>query len=562
MYDGRRDHLSNTRQSYTSSTGQRDSLEHSLMFSNGQTTDSHSNSNNPFATASSPHNTSTNAVQSFQLRSDFQSDEARRDALQSVHYDDAISSIGEAADPGRLRTRQPRTFDPTRHVSVVSADVEGSSNFFGQFLNKDNPAYRQSHYAIEEQGAASSSRLGSPNGLYSFSKPNLWNPHMTLIPKPCSGIAFPKSNTDWSRKLFRSLPTLDDVLARRSGFPLCLYHYFSYLRDVEHCENILEFWLDLSAHEELCRLYVKQLDYDSPNNSNNQDGSNSAASDDPEVGMAEPILPLYYISKRIIESDPEGAAKMNSDNFNFEVTNDPHLTEVSRQTALAGTGPAPRCMQHGFCQAPWPSLALNNEKHVLEVTRDTIRASAENLYYRYLVDSSPREIPVPSEIRNTIGEGLEQYDRIDPEIFHLVKRQVYHTLRDESFPRFLRECAIHNITSLSPLPRFTFGLLLLFISFVFEFSLIFLNVTPKGWRFLPLAGFIPGWSWVFAGLERFDPWLTLISRSELRPLKSYSIRISYIRELHYRKAAILLSISIILSIAITIIFWAVPGHRL
>ncbi|KAJ1675425.1 Bud site selection protein, Revert to axial protein 1, partial [Spiromyces aspiralis] len=476
---------------------------------------------NPFITQSHPTNTSTSAVASFRLQSEA-SDPHQRGMYKSTEHGDS-----------QLRTRQVRAFDPARHLSVVSQDLGGEqSGLIRNFLFPENTNYYNQSYNqhlmppgdVTGGGAdifdQSESGMRASTYHWPTSKPNLWNPHMLIIPPPGSGIAFANSSSPWALKLFRALPTLDDVLARRSGFPLCLYHYFTYLRDVERCENILEFWLDLSAHEELCRIYVKQLDYNSPDHSQNHASANDHSSGDPDVGMAEPILPLYYVSKRILEAGAGVDGKRASNHFNFDITNDPHLTEVSRQTALAATGPAPRCTQHRFCRIPWPSLAGSNEKHVMEITRDTIRTSAENLYYRYLVDASPREISIPDSIRNPIGEALEQDDRIDPEIFHLAKRHVYHILRDESFPRFLRDCAQYNITPWSPLPRIAVGLILLFVSFVFEFSLIFLDVQPKSWRFLPLVGFIPGWSWVLSGVKRFDPWLTLASRAELQPLKS------------------------------------------
>ena len=321
----------------------------------------HSQTNNPFLAASSPQNTSTNAISSFQLRSDPSAD-GHSNQYQQEHHQQQHSALRSDNDDSQLRTRQPRTFDPSRHISVVSQDLEPSSGLIRNFLLSENAQQNQPLVGDNLEQGGSGGQSSSPI------KANLWNPHMLCIPSPGSGIAFHNSNHEWARKLFRSLPTLDDVLARRSEFPLCLYHYFSYLRDAERCENILEFWLDLSAHEELCRLYVKQLDYNIPNSSQNHVSVNDRSSSDPDVGMAEPILPLYYVSKRILESNPNGNVRVNVDQFNFDITNDPHLTEVSRQTALAGTGPSPRCNQHSFCQAPWPSLAIKNEKHIMEVS--------------------------------------------------------------------------------------------------------------------------------------------------------------------------------------------------
>lgn len=56
----------------------------------------------------------------------------------------------------------------------------------------------------------------------------------------------------------RRLPTLAEVLARRTLPPVDLYCYYLFLQR-EGSEDSLDFWLDVQQHENLCRAYFKDL---------------------------------------------------------------------------------------------------------------------------------------------------------------------------------------------------------------------------------------------------------------------------------------------------------------
>lgn len=68
-------------------------------------------------------------------------------------------------------------------------------------------------------------------------------------------------------------PSLDDVLNRKTQPPLCLYSFYTYLRDFEFAHFQLDFWLDVISHENLCRLYCKDVIKDSLRQSLLSEGS-------------------------------------------------------------------------------------------------------------------------------------------------------------------------------------------------------------------------------------------------------------------------------------------------
>ncbi|KAI7903807.1 uncharacterized protein BX663DRAFT_432568 [Cokeromyces recurvatus] len=55
------------------------------------------------------------------------------------------------------------------------------------------------------------------------------------------------------------LPTLDQVLTRKTLPPICLYNFYIIMRDRLKMEEILDFYLDLQHHELLWKRYVKSM---------------------------------------------------------------------------------------------------------------------------------------------------------------------------------------------------------------------------------------------------------------------------------------------------------------
>jgi len=63
------------------------------------------------------------------------------------------------------------------------------------------------------------------------------------------------NSSDGSR--FQHLPTLWQVLHRKTLPPVCLFNFYLYMRDHERSSEEVDFWLDVTAHELLWRLYVR-----------------------------------------------------------------------------------------------------------------------------------------------------------------------------------------------------------------------------------------------------------------------------------------------------------------
>ncbi|KAI9141683.1 RGS domain-containing protein [Paraphysoderma sedebokerense] len=68
------------------------------------------------------------------------------------------------------------------------------------------------------------------------------------------------------------VPTLEQVLSRKTGPPVSLYHFYLYLKEKEHSAENIDFWVDLDAHANLWKVYYKQL-YSGSGVSNRHNGA-------------------------------------------------------------------------------------------------------------------------------------------------------------------------------------------------------------------------------------------------------------------------------------------------
>jgi hypothetical protein len=222
-------------------------------------------------------------------------------------------------------------------------------------------------------------------------------------------------------------------------------------------------------------------------------------------------------------------------------------------------------------------------------------ASAERIFFRYLsqagnaVNSSENhEIYLPPSLRihsfllNSTQEPKTQNELNSmaqiPDMFHAQKEYCFRAMEQDAFPRFLRSKAFGNLTPVSALVRLVVGLIVLWIGLAVGFSLIFLDVHPKSKRFFVSASFYPLWS-VLTCFQLFipysiavlclishqyelDPILVFLGQSETTPFRTLRIREPYVKKLLLGRAIWVSTLVAAFVAALTLLFWAVPGHRL
>ncbi|KAI9503939.1 RGS domain-containing protein [Coemansia spiralis] len=195
-------------------------------------------------------------------------------------------------------------------------------------------------------------------------------------------------------------------------------------------------------------------------------------------------------------------------------------------------------------------------------TRDDMRYAVDRLYSYYFSPGAPAQLYISSQMRDEIATRVETDGRLDSDLFAPAKRHAYEAMHNESYLRFLRERLYHNITRGTAAPRIALGLSLIFVALAFQFSLIFLDVTPKGWRWLPLAAMWPGFVYAFAGVSRLDPFMALLGRYEPKAWHFESVQDAAIRDSHLKRGSMQLIFAAAIAAIITLVLFLVPGHHL
>jgi ABC-type glycerol-3-phosphate transport system permease component len=206
-------------------------------------------------------------------------------------------------------------------------------------------------------------------------------------------------------------------------------------------------------------------------------------------------------------------------------------------------------------------------------------ASAERIFFRYLspagnaVNSSENhEIYLPPSLRihtfplssahepKTPSE-LNMMAQI-PDIYHTQKEYCFRAMEQDAYPRFLRAKAFGNLTPVSALVRLVAGLVILWIGLATGFSLIFLDIQPKSLRFFLFLPFAFAILFLISHQYELDPILVFLGQSETTPFRTLRIREPYVQKLLLGRAIWVSILVAAFVTALTLLFWAVPGHRL
>lgn len=278
-------------------------------------------------------------------------------------------------------------------------------------------------------------------------------------------------------------------------FPLSVLSLFL---QREGAEDILDFWLDVQQHENLCRAYFKDVRK-----------SGRAIKDDwPQYWEYARRRGSIYGTVVGLNSDHNPSTKRSTASTGEMLTdqerrdlatadNRPTTSEtVERSTtpfSLSGRTPTLFNLKRA-------SRAPTVIPRSAAITRMDLIASAERIYFRYLspaantVNSSENhEVYLPPALRIhsfPLSSSHEPKSQSElalmaqiPDMFHLQKEYCFRAMEQDAFPRFLRAKAFGNLTPVSAMVRLVLGLLILWIGLAAAFSLVFLDVQPKSKRF-------------------------------------------------------------------------------
>ncbi|CEL59927.1 Bud site selection protein RAX1 OS=Saccharomyces cerevisiae (strain ATCC 204508 / S288c) GN=RAX1 PE=1 SV=1 [Rhizoctonia solani AG-1 IB] len=391
----------------------------------------------------------------------------------------------------------------------------------------------------------------------------------------------------------KRLPTFEEVLSRKTRPPVDLFMFYLFLQR-EGAEDVLDFWLDVQQHENLCRAYFKDV----------RKSGRTIREDWPQYwdyarrrgsiyGHVVGVAPQSPTTKR---STVSSAGMGDWERGEKDRRTPSPLPLSGRPITPGGTGAdgyrparAPSAMDDRDPRATTPferasglfKRASMRAPTILHrdaaITRVDLVASAERIFARYLIPGADKEVYLPPALRiNDFPLSSHQlplptspaYESESaalaqvPDMFHEQKQYVFRAMEQDAFPRFLRAKAFGNLTPVSALVRLCVGLLVLWIGLAVGFSLIFLDVQPKSKRFFLFIPFTIAFLLLISHQYELDPILVFLRQSETTPFRTLTIKERYVKHLLMGRAAWVCLLVAVLSVVFTIIFWAVPGRRL
>ncbi|KAI5288090.1 Bud site selection protein, Revert to axial protein 1 [Ascosphaera aggregata] len=347
------------------------------------------------------------------------------------------------------------------------------------------------------------------------------------------------------------LPTLLEVLNRRTLPPVDLYSFYIYMRDQQQSVDYLDFWLDVSQHMSLCRLYVRQL-------------RRSVL-----LGTPEPSLRANTALE--IESDELASSRESNERQSKRVS---EVLRAENRSESALSNSATDCSNNSSNENE-PGTQSSSDGHLSNenesscqrlaerggVSRADLRASAERILYTYLLPSSEREVVLPEHLVEEVLHSIEVEQRDDPEVFDATKDYVFQAMERDAFPGFLESKALGNLVPTSIFARLVISLVCFFGGFWAAFYCV-LSEQPRSKRCWVILPFFFAAYFITSYQYKLDPFIALVGYSEYTLMNWTKARELFVRRLLFKRAWATLIVVAFIAISLSVLFIFVPGKHI
>ncbi|KAL2820199.1 RGS domain-containing protein [Aspergillus cavernicola] len=357
------------------------------------------------------------------------------------------------------------------------------------------------------------------------------------------------------------LPSLFEVLSRRTLAPVDLFSFYIYMRDQQRSVDYLDFWLDVSQHMSLCRHYVREL-------------RRSVLVATPDLEKAEskgsstPLENFESVNDiPLVEAGPSGLRHGLRDLDDREadqrlsafLRSDGPSSRHSPQSSLGSQHAASHTMSNELSRPSFTNHESASPGHT--VARADIRASSEKILYTYLLPGAEREIVLPEAMVSTIINLVEDDGRDDPEVFDPAKDYVFQAMERDAFPGFLQAKALGNLVPLSIMARLTLALISFGAGFWGAFYVV-LRDKPRHIRCWLILPFVIASYFIMSYQYKLDPVMAFFGYSEYTFMNWSPIREPYVRKLLTKRAVATVLIAALVAAALSLLFILVPGTML
>ncbi|KAJ1975555.1 Bud site selection protein, Revert to axial protein 1 [Dimargaris xerosporica] len=363
----------------------------------------------------------------------------------------------------------------------------------------------------------------------------------------------------WKRlkdhNLRHGLPTLEQVLIKKSVSPVSLQDFYDYLRDYPEGRKLLEFWQAVHRREELLRdgdIYYLSENGNYRKSTLTQYLNQSAGLiyTDPQrdsLGMAE-THPRPFASQSST-SLAHGQNRRPSLTCNHTISTD--LSQLSRSLPTLhphgshqpGTvGPFHSSEAHlpsSFgCSSGMDSYPSHHsyasaereqadqkvlEEHARGIIRNffeieavgapvvpRLLAGEEGTECNHYLDLVEANLLFPTRLQQRLQRAVDGHGLLAKELFDEARDYAYTVLNHRYYSLFLLDKTSQNMSSTHGIVRLAVGGLLLAIGFTIALFLIFTNHRPRDQRLISLPFVLLGWWNIIVGLTRCAPELAVL----------------------------------------------------
>ena len=235
------------------------------------------------------------------------------------------------------------------------------------------------------------------------------------------------------------------------------YAYSSLFLHRERDEDILNFWLDVQQHENLCRAYFRDV----------RKFGRTIKEDWPEYWDCARRRGSIYGT--VVDNDPQTATERGTTSTSQPLAEEDSQNVIENPSPrMASATPATVTGDEDGQQQPHSStisLSGRAPTTILIITRKDLITSAERIFRRYLFPGNtenhniyiPPELLIPSVL--LAGGGGPKFREEGylvaqvPDLFHAQKEYCFTVMEQDAFPRFLRSRIPGSFIPLSPLGR-------------------------------------------------------------------------------------------------------------
>lgn len=260
----------------------------------------------------------------------------------------------------------------------------------------------------------------------------------------------------YNMSFIKELPTLEDILSRKTLPPVCLYNFYIVLRDKLYMDDLLDFYLDVRHYEILWRRYVKTI-LKRPQQNGLFNGIHKLKATEDPIKKYLDVSSVVPIEKYVDIHNPI----------------EQHQTEDDVSISI-----------------PLPIVRPPVGEKILDIVcelpdRQNLSASAECIVHSYLMPGGPKYLEViPTKIRQQIIKNYHNNGSVrhDPMLFAEAKYAAFLYMERWAYPSFIRLKVWGNITTRQQIYRLVIGLVALTAGLSTALSFIFLNYAAWSTR--------------------------------------------------------------------------------